>query len=114
VRRKQSRIEYPLYNPSQNHVLDFSSDLDEIAKKNYRLAGLKLISEGKIAVMLNFSGFKEELGLNTTRALYKPGWALDINLLEYFLHRFKGLSRLAVKCFGKNYQNPREPILVFI
>jgi hypothetical protein len=85
-----------------------------LKKREWRENGLKLISEGKLAVMLNFSGFKEELNMGNKRALYKPKWDMDITLLEFYLHRFKGLSRLAVKNYGKNYQKSREPILVFI
>ena len=114
MKRKESRIEHPLYNPNENHILDFSSDVDELKKREWRENGLRLISEGKLAIMLNFSGFKEELGLEQVRALHKPQWSLDITLVEFFLHRFKGLSRLAVKNYGKNYPTQREPILVFI
>jgi hypothetical protein len=44
----------------------------------------------------------------------RPNWPVDMSLLEYYLHRLKGLSRLAIKQFGKNFEKHREPILVFI
>lgn len=83
-------------------------------KKEFINKGLKVISEGKLAVMINFSGFKEDLGLDSNRAIYTPAWSQNITLVEFYLHRLKGISRLAVNRYGKNYSKQREPILVFI
>jgi len=44
----------------------------------------------------------------------RPNWPVDMSLLEYYLRRLKGLSRLAIKQFGKNFEKQREPILVFM
>lgn len=44
----------------------------------------------------------------------KPNWPVDMSLLEYYIHRLRGLSRLAVKSYGKNFDKQREPILLFI
>lgn len=104
MKRRESEIDYPLYNPSENNILDFTSDVDELKKREWRENGLKLISEGKLAVMINFSGFKEDLQIEGARALHKPKWSMDITMLEFYLHRLKGFSRLAVKNYGKNYQ----------
>ena len=67
-----------------------------------------------MAVLINFSGFKSELQLDEPRPTKRPNWPLDMSLLEMYLHRLKGLSRFAVKLFGKNFEKQREPILVFV
>jgi hypothetical protein len=91
-----------------------STDVDELRKREWRENGLKLISEGKLAVILNFSGFKEDMNLKGPRALNEPNWPWKISLLEFYLYRLKGLSRLAIKNYGKNFSKSREPIFVFI
>jgi len=76
--------------------------------------GLKLISEGKVGVILNFAGFKQELGLPKNKCLYTPPWPYSISILEFYLHRLKSLGQYAVKKHGKNYLKKREPILIFL
>lgn len=76
--------------------------------------GLKLISEGKVGLILNFSGFKHGLGLPKNKALYTPPWPYSISILEFYLHRLKSLGQYAIKKHGKNYLKKREPILIFL
>ena len=114
MKRKEAKIEYPLYNPDKSSVIDVSTEIPEADKKALRDQGLRLISEGKLAVMINFSGSKSDLRLQEARPTIRPNWPLDMSLLEFYLHKLKGLSRLAIKSFGKNYEKQREAILVFL
>ena len=72
------------------------------------------ISEGKLAIILNFSGLNEQLKYLKTKALVSPSWPLDIAYLEFYIKKLKSLGQYAVKKFGKNYDKKREPILLFI
>lgn len=45
-------------------MIDVSTEIPEAHKKALREQGLRIISEGKLAVMINFSGFKSDLRLS--------------------------------------------------
>ena len=110
---KNTEKKLTLKNPDSSRVINFnylhSSDLQEMNED-----GLKLISEGKLAVILDFSTFDEELCLDTLKLKHKPKWSLDLTILEYYLIRIKSIGRYATQKFGVNHDQGRDPILVLL
>jgi hypothetical protein len=114
VKSKQSQIPFPLFNPNESYIVDPNIDFNDEYRGEMFDSGLKLISEGKVGMVINFAGFKKELGLPKNKALYVPSWPYNISILEFYLYRIKSLGQFAVKKYGKNFSKKREPILVFL
>ena len=110
---KNTQKKLKLKNPDPERVIDFkylhSSDLQEMSED-----GLKLISEGKLAVIIDFSTFDQDLNLDVLKLKHRPKWALDLTILEYYLIRIKSIGRYATQKFGMNHDQGRDPILVLL
>ena len=112
MQRKQ--IPFPLFNPNENFIVDPKVDFMDDFTQELKSKGLKIISEGKVAVFINLSGFHQELKLKEPRALHIPHWPFNFTILEFFMERIRGVGKQALKLHGKNYPKKREPILLFI
>lgn len=115
--RKSNQTELPevLMNPHRSMVLDPSNLQGDFNTKNfYYENGLKTISEGTLAVILNFSGVQRKLELKKPKSIYTPDWGSQMCMIEFFLNQLKSLGNLALQEYGKNYSGSREPILVLV
>lgn len=102
-------------NPRKSIVLDPANLKGSFNTKNfYYENGLKTISEGALAVILNFSGIHRNLELDKPKAIHVPDWGSKMCLIEFFLSQLKSLGNLAVQEYGKNFPGSREPILVLV
>lgn len=103
------------FNPDWNMILDPANLSGEYnTSKFYYENGLKTISEGTVAVILNFSPIQSKLCLKKPKPLHMPDWGPNISILEFFLNQIKSLGEFAVREYGKNYTGSRDPILVLV
>jgi hypothetical protein len=72
---------------------------------------LKKISEGKMSVVIDASDPKIIYNLAEPKILKKFGKIRPINSLEYILSKLKSLGELALKKYGKNFEDSRDPIM---
>lgn len=113
MRHKQHGVRGSYYNIEQNRVLDFT-DLDEGTNKEYNRLGMETVSEGKLGVIINFSGFCENLGLPLPKALYSNMMPGNISVIEYLIRKVKAVGQHAIKKVGKHNTLKRDPILIMI
>lgn len=100
-------------NVPASKVVDFKLTDKEILKQYSRI-GLETISKGKMAVLLNFSGVCQNLGLPVPKALYDgvfPGYMCQ---LEYYINKIRAIGEQAQKKVGKLSSLTRLPILILI
>jgi len=84
-------------------------DIDELTK-----IGFQFISEGKLAVILDFSTFDYRLGLDKLKMKHKPEWPAQVSIIQYYLQKLKSMGKAAVGRCGRNFLTERDPILVLV
>lgn len=93
---------------------DITNDIPLKKQEEMRDKGLRMISEGKVCVILNGSGLSEHMKLKKPKISHYPGWPLECSVIEYFLKKLRGIGQCAVKTYGKNFSGNREPIMVLL
>lgn len=76
--------------------------------------GLKIISQGKVCVVLNISGFHRTFNQKKAKCLHMLDFAGGITIIELFIKRLKNLGSMAIKKYGQNFERTREPILLIL
>lgn len=91
-------------------------DINEDEKKDLFSTGQKLISEGKVGLILNISGLSDpRKNSNIPKVISRPDWPITMNLLTFIIKRVKKVGDQATKDFGKNeLTSNREPILILL
>ena len=100
---------------SDNYTMIKSEDilLKTHSRENFEKS-LKLISEGKVAFLVNAGmnrRFSEDQG---PKCLHVPDWGSELSLLELVVKRAKEIGSSAVAAFGKNFEKKREPISIYL
>ena len=113
IRKNNYSIPDVLANPG-SEIVTRLSDFGEEKQSDLEAKGLKAISEGKLAIILDFSPLDQKLQLETLKIKHKPKWPLDVSFVQYCLQKIKSLGKHAVSVYGKNYETERDPILVLI
>lgn len=83
-------------------------------KSEFTRIGMETISEGKLGIILNFSGFCRQLGLPLPKALYSNLFPGNVSMLEYFINKIRAVGEQAYRKVGKFNSLKRCPILILI
>lgn len=93
--------------------MDFSA-LDQEMREELTRIGLETISQGKLGVIINFSGVCSQLNLPLPKALYSNMLPGNMSILEYFIRKVKAVGEQAYRRVGKFNSMRRDPILIMI
>lgn len=118
---KENNIHVSILDASKIKPLDVKrsvefSSLKEPHKQMYKLNGCKLISQGKVAVVLVASDLMKTAEGNFTNISVSPmeETVKKACLLELFISKIKHLADQAIADFGKNHSMDREAIIIYV
>jgi UDP-N-acetylglucosamine pyrophosphorylase len=87
--------------------------LEDTSRADKGLKGLRIISEGKVAVMIT-AGLSNKCGRKEPKILIKPDWELGSNIFHFFLERLRQIGNRAVNTCGTHFKSKRQPILLYL
>jgi len=114
IKLQSSPLQLTDLKSPKEHVIDISRDFTPEEIDFFENIGMEHIAKGKIGVIVNVSGFQDDLSLPSPKCMDKFELGRTYTIIEFFIKKLQALGERAVRIKGKGYNSKREPILLLI